>query len=110
MSLGAIDFGVIVDGSFVKVENILRRIRESGPDEPAIDVVRRPGQEVARPIFFGVAIIVLMYVPILTLGGIEGKMFKPMATTVLFALSSSIQEEPKRPYLRIAVESCRKAA
>jgi cobalt-zinc-cadmium resistance protein CzcA len=90
MSLGAIDFGLIVDGSVVMVENILRRIRESSPDEPAIDVVRRAGQEVARPIFFGVAIIVLVYVPILTLGGIEGKMFKPMATTVLFALAASL--------------------
>ena len=48
-----------------------------------MNVVRNAGQEVARPIFFGVAIIVLVYVPILTLGGIEGKMFKPMATTVL---------------------------
>ena len=90
MSLGAIDFGLIVDGSVVMVENILRRMREANPHESAMDVVRRAGQEVARPIFFGVAIIVLVYVPILTLGGIEGKMFKPMATTVLFALAASL--------------------
>ena len=90
MSLGAIDFGLIVDGSVVMVENILRRMREADSHEPAMDVVRRAGQEVARPIFFGVAIIVLVYVPILTLGGIEGKMFKPMATTVLFALAASL--------------------
>ena len=90
MSLGAIDFGLIVDGSVVMVENILRRLRESSPDRPAMDVIISAGGEVARPIFFGVAIIVLVYVPILTLGGIEGKMFKPMATTVLFALAASL--------------------
>ena len=90
MSLGAIDFGLIVDGSVVMVENIIRRLREAHPDESRLEVIRRAGQEVARPIFFGVAIIVLVYVPILTLGGIEGKMFKPMATTVLFALAASL--------------------
>jgi cobalt-zinc-cadmium resistance protein CzcA len=90
MSLGAIDFGLIVDGSVVMVENILRRMREASPEDSSMNVIRRAGQEVARPIFFGVAIIVLVYVPILTLGGIEGKMFTPMATTVLFALSASL--------------------
>ncbi|MCI0366565.1 MAG: efflux RND transporter permease subunit, partial [Phycisphaerales bacterium] len=90
MSLGAIDFGLIVDGSVVMVENILRRLREAAPDRSAMEVIRRAGQEVARPIFFGVAIIVLVYVPILTLGGIEGKMFQPMAATVLFALAASL--------------------
>ena len=90
MSLGAIDFGLIVDGSVVMVENILRRLREANPQESTMNVICNAGQEVGRPIFFGVAIIVLVYVPILTLGGIEGKMFKPMATTVLFALAASL--------------------
>jgi cobalt-zinc-cadmium resistance protein CzcA len=90
MSLGAIDFGLIVDGSVVMVENIIRRLREANPTESRFEILRDAGQEVARPIFFGVAIIVLVYVPILTLGGIEGKMFKPMAITVLFALAASL--------------------
>jgi cobalt-zinc-cadmium resistance protein CzcA len=90
MSLGAIDFGLIVDGSVVMVENILRRLGEAKPDRRAMEVIRSAGEEVARPIFFGVTIIVLVYVPILTFGGIEGKMFKPMAATVLLALAASL--------------------
>lgn len=90
MSLGAIDFGLVVDGSVVMVENILRRLSHRRPEESALDVVRSAGQEVTRPIFFGVAIICLVYVPILTLGGVEGKMFRPMALTVLFALAASL--------------------
>src|SRR5262249_6553937 len=90
MSLGALDFGLIVDGSIVMVENILRRLREQKPGESVTDVVRGAGEEAARPIFFGVAIIVLVYVPILTLSGVEGKMFRPMAATVLFALLASL--------------------
>ncbi len=90
MSLGAIDFGLIVDGSVVIIENILRRLHERKPDEPVEETIRRAGAEVAKPIFFGVAIIFLVYVPILTLSGVEGKMFKPMAATVLFALFASL--------------------
>ncbi len=90
MSLGAIDFGLIVDGSVVIIENILRRLHQKGPEEQASEVILSAAQEVAKPIFFGVAIIVLVYVPILTLGGVEGKMFKPMAATVLFALLASL--------------------
>ena len=90
MSLGAIDFGLIVDGSVVMVENILRRLSHRRQEETALDVLRAAGQEVARPVFFGVGIISLVYVPILTLGGVEGKMFRPMATTVLFALAASL--------------------
>lgn len=90
MSLGAIDFGLIVDGSVVIVENILRRLAARKHHETAMEVIREASQEVARPIFFGVTIIVLVYVPILTLGGVEGKMFKPMAATVLFALAASL--------------------
>ncbi len=90
MSLGAIDFGLIVDGSVVILENILRRLHDRAPDENPQDVIRSAAREVSKPIFFGVAIIVLVYVPILTLGGVEGKMFKPMAATVLFALTGSL--------------------
>lgn len=90
MSLGAIDFGLIVDGSVVMMENILRRLSHRQEGENAMDVVRKAGQEVARPIFFGVVIIFLVYVPILTLSGVEGKMFDPMAITVLFAVGASL--------------------
>ena len=90
MSLGALDFGLIVDGSVVMVENILRRLSHRKPEEQPFDVIRSAGQEVAKPVFFGVLIIIIVYVPILTLGGIEGKMFTPMAATVLFALAASL--------------------
>ncbi|WP_263356598.1 efflux RND transporter permease subunit [Acidicapsa ligni] len=90
MSLGAIDFGLIVDGSVVIIENILRRLHQKQPEEQASDVILSAAREVAKPIFFGVLIIVLVYIPILTLGGVEGKMFKPMAATVLFALLASL--------------------
>lgn len=90
MSLGAIDFGLIVDGSVVIIENILRRLHHRKPDESADEVIQSAAREVAKPIFFGVAVIFLVYIPILTLGGVEGKMFKPMAATVLFALAVSL--------------------
>jgi len=90
MSLGAIDFGLIVDGSVVMIENVLRRLSHRRPDASPLDTVRAAGHEVVRPIFFGVLIIVLVYVPILTLRGVEGKMFKPMALTVLLALVASL--------------------
>jgi heavy metal efflux system protein len=90
MSLGAIDFGLIVDGSVVMIENVLRRLHHRSQDEPVEETVRLAGIEVAKPIFFGVAIIFLVYVPILALSGVEGKMFKPMAATVLFALFASL--------------------
>jgi cobalt-zinc-cadmium resistance protein CzcA len=90
MSLGAIDFGLIVDGSVVMIENILRRLSHAHQGEPALDSVRIAGQEVSKPVFFGVLIIVLVYLPILALGGVEGRMFRPMAATVLFALIASL--------------------
>ena len=89
-SLGAIDFGLIVDGSVVMVENILRRLSNRNADEQPVGVIQRAAQEVARPTFFGALIIVLVYVPILTLHGVEGKTFRPMALTVLFALGDSL--------------------
>ena len=90
MSLGAIDFGLIVDGAVVMVENIIRHLGHRDDSSSVMDTIRTAAQEVARPIFFAVAIIVLVYVPILTLGGVEGKMFRPMAATVLFALAGSL--------------------
>lgn len=90
MSLGAIDFGLIVDGAVVMVENIIRHLGQRDRNASVMDAIRAAAQEVARPIFFAVLIIVLVYVPILTLGGVEGKMFRPMAATVLFALAGSL--------------------
>lgn len=89
MSLGAIDFGLIVDGAVVMVENAIRR-RAAEPDEDAADVVRKSSADVAKPVLFSVAIILLVYVPILALGDVEGKMFRPMALTVILALASSL--------------------
>ena len=91
MSLGAIDFGMIVDGAVVMVENIVRRLaRAGGTRQDGAAAHRRGRHEVVRPITFGVGIIIIVYLPILTLGGIEGKMFKPMAFTVVFALIGSL--------------------
>ena len=90
MSLGAIDFGLIVDGSVVMIENIVRRLGEARGRSSREEIVREAGKEVARPIFFAVVIIILVYLPILTLQGVEGKMFRPMALTVVFALVGSL--------------------
>lgn len=90
MSLGAIDFGLIVDGSVVMIENIVRRLGEAKGSVSREEVVREAGKEVARPIFFAVLIITIVYLPILSLQGVEGKMFRPMALTVVFALIGSL--------------------
>lgn len=97
MSLGALDFGLIVDGSVVMIENIIRRSEEkhSGGSRSfslseKFNLIRDAAAEVARPVFYGVVIIMIVYIPILSLSGIEGKMFKPMAATVLFALGASL--------------------
>jgi cobalt-zinc-cadmium resistance protein CzcA len=91
MSLGAIDFGLIVDGAVVLVENIVRRLGEpEGRDKTVRQITAEAAHEVVRPITFGIGIIIVVYLPILTLGGIEGKMFKPMAWTVVFALAGSL--------------------
>jgi heavy metal efflux system protein len=90
MSLGAIDFGLIVDGSVVMVENILRGLARRNPESDRLEAIAKSAREVARPVFFGVLIIMLVYVPVLLLGGVEGKMFKPMAATVLFAIAGSL--------------------
>lgn len=89
MSLGAIDFGLIVDSSVIQIENSMRRLTQSG-GRPRIDVVREAALEVRRPTMFGELIIMIVYLPILTLEGIEGKLFRPMALTVIFALLGSL--------------------
>ncbi|MGE4182226.1 MAG: efflux RND transporter permease subunit, partial [Limisphaerales bacterium] len=97
MSLGAIDFGLIVDGAVVMVENIVRHLaakqhklgRRLSATERVHEVLAS-AKEVASPMFFGVLIITVVYVPILALTGIEGKMFKPMALTVILALVGSL--------------------
>ena len=89
MSLGAIDFGLIVDGAVVMIENVLRA-RGEHPERPAEEVIRQATVEVARPILFAVAIIIMVYLPILALEGVAGKMFRPMALTVILALAGSL--------------------
>ena len=89
MSLGAIDFGLVVDGSVVMVENSMRHLSERGK-KGFLRTVLDSCAEVARPILFGVGIIIVVYLPILTLEGVEGKMFRPMALTVVFALAGSL--------------------
>ena len=97
MSLGALDFGLIVDGAVIIVENCIRRLGEeqhklkrllTRPER--FEVVRDATKEVVRPSFFGVFIIMVVYLPILSLSGVEGKMFHPMAYTVIMALAGAM--------------------
>ena len=92
MSLGAIDFGLLVDGSVVMIDNILRRLALTPVRnrEERLAQVLAAGREVLRPMTLAVGIIILVYVPILALTGIEGKMFRPMAWTVIMALAGSL--------------------
>ncbi|MBI3848292.1 MAG: efflux RND transporter permease subunit, partial [Planctomycetes bacterium] len=90
MSLGAIDFGLIVDSSVIMVENSVRRLGENRIGRPRLDVVRDAAIEVRKPTLFGELIIMIVYLPILTLEGVEGKLFRPMALTVIFALLGSL--------------------
>ena len=96
MSLGAIDFGTIVDGSVVMAENCMHRLHsESAGDSKGVatqvlETVRGAAHEVARPIVFGVLIIIAVYLPILTLQSLEGRMFRPMAVTVVSSLLGSL--------------------
>ncbi len=90
MSLGAIDFGLIVDSGVILTENSMRRLALAGGARPVPDVVRDACLEVRRPTMFGELIIAIVYLPILTLEGIEGRLFRPMALTVLFALLGSM--------------------
>ena len=90
MSLGAIDFGLIVDSSVVMVENCVRHLAEDKSDRSKLAIVRDAALEVRGPTMFGELIIMIVYLPILTLEGVEGKLFRPMALTVIFALTGSL--------------------
>lgn len=95
MSLGALDFGLIVDGAIIIVENCLRRLSKVHQGDPLplkqrLEIVFSATKEVIRPALFGVFIITAVYLPIFALSGVEGKMFQPMALTVVIALASSM--------------------
>ncbi len=97
MSLGAVDFGLIIDGAVVIVENIVRQLAHKQQHlgrtltlEERTQTVLSASRQVASPMFFGVIIITIVYVPILALAGVEGKMFKPMAVTVMLALGGAL--------------------
>lgn len=95
MSLGALDFGLIIDGTLIIVENCIRRLAQNYnrgvlPLKERMDIVADATVEVIRPALFGAFIITAVYIPILTLTGVEGKMFHPMAITVIIALISGM--------------------
>ncbi|MAG30399.1 MAG: CusA/CzcA family heavy metal efflux RND transporter [Deltaproteobacteria bacterium] len=90
MSLGAIDFGLVVDSSVIMVENAARRVAEDSSGRSVREVVRDAAVEVRKPTLFGELIIAIVYLPILALEGVEGKLFRPMALTVIFALVGSM--------------------
>jgi cobalt-zinc-cadmium resistance protein CzcA len=90
MSLGAIDFGLLVDSSVIIVENCIRRLAHPPEGRSRLEVIRDASVEVRKPTMFGELIIAVVYIPILALHGTEGKLFKPMALTVLFALCGSL--------------------
>jgi cobalt-zinc-cadmium resistance protein CzcA len=94
MSLGAVDFGVIVDGAVVMIENCVRRAsryqRDLGGDHVPLGVYREAAKEVGKPILFAGIIVVIVFIPILSLQGMEGKMFRPMAFVFMTALSSAL--------------------
>jgi cobalt-zinc-cadmium resistance protein CzcA len=91
LSLGALDFGMVVDGAVVMVENIIRHLSRSrqpsaGPPKTTAEMIREACHEVQRPVFYAIAIIITAYLPIFTLQRVEGRLFRPMAWTVVFAL------------------------
>jgi len=91
LSLGALDFGILIDGSVVMVDNILRRLGEDRPTSAdKLSVVKSASEEVARPVLFAVLIITVVYLPILFLPGVSGKTFQPMALTVIFGLLTAL--------------------
>jgi cobalt-zinc-cadmium resistance protein CzcA len=93
MSLGAIDFGLLVDGAVVLVENIFHSVGTHGADpseRPLRARIRAACQAVARPVFASVLVILLVYIPVLTMTGVDGKMFRPMALTVVLALATAL--------------------
>ena len=92
LSLGALDFGMIVEGAIVMVENIVRLLSHPGvhPEETVAQKIKRAAHEVQRPVFYSITIIITAYVPIFTLQRVEGRLFRPMAWTVAFALAGAL--------------------
>ncbi|HXN93564.1 MAG TPA: efflux RND transporter permease subunit, partial [Candidatus Acidoferrales bacterium] len=91
LSLGALDFGMVVDGAVVMVENIVRHLTHSErTTKTTIERIRDAAYEVQRPVFYAIAIIITAYMPIFTLQRVEGRLFKPMAWTVAFALLGAL--------------------
>jgi cobalt-zinc-cadmium resistance protein CzcA len=90
LSLGALDFGMVVDGAVVMMENIVRHLGRRDVKKPAFARIREAAHEVQRPVFYAIAIIITAYLPIFTLQRVEGRLFKPMAWTVAFALLGAL--------------------
>nr|MDQ2898398.1 efflux RND transporter permease subunit [Acidobacteriota bacterium] len=91
LSLGALDFGMVVEGAVVMIENIVRYLgKPNRKSDTAIDSIREAAHEVQRPVFYAIGIIITAYVPIFTLQRVEGRLFKPMAWTVSFALLGAL--------------------
>ena len=90
LSLGAIDFGLVVDSSVVMIENCVRYLSHDPRGKTKLQQIRDAAIEVRKPTMFGELIIMIVYLPILTLEGVEGKLFRPMAMTVIFALAGSM--------------------
>jgi heavy metal efflux system protein len=91
LSLGALDFGMVVDGAVVMVENIVRHLGHRDPrSKTVMECIRDAAHEVQRPVFYAISIIITAYVPIFTLQRVEGRLFKPMAWTVAFALLGAL--------------------
>ena len=92
LSLGALDFGMVVDGAVVMVENIIRHLGHQRPDDhrTPMEKIRAAAHEVQRPVFYAIGIIITAYIPIFTLQRVEGRLFKPMAWTVAFALLGAL--------------------
>lgn len=91
LSLGALDFGMVVDGAVVMIENIVRHLnRPDAATRPPLETIREAVHEVQRPVFYAIGIIMVAYIPIFTLQRVEGKLFRPMAWTVVFALLGAL--------------------
>jgi heavy metal efflux system protein len=90
LSLGALDFGMVVDGAVVMVENIVRHLSRSDNTRTPAQKIRDASHEVQRPVFYAIAIIITAYLPIFTLQAVEGRLFRPMAWTVAFALLGAL--------------------
>jgi cobalt-zinc-cadmium resistance protein CzcA len=90
LSLGALDFGMVVEGAVVMVENIIRHIGHNPEKKSVADRIRAAAHEVQRPVFYSITIIITAYLPIFTLQRVEGRLFRPMAWTVAFALLGAV--------------------